>query len=116
MIGDRDVRLEEAREHLAPTGIWLLRLVAHGRIAQQKNRGHLDLRDLDGTDGGPGVAELQRQPVVPGPRLLRRLARRFEPDLARLDVADGSDLGSARVDDERDLLEPARRACGPPGP
>jgi hypothetical protein len=75
VVGDRDLRPEEAREHLPPTVVRLKRLVAHGRVAQEEDgRDVVNSFDLDGGDGRPRAVEFERQLVVPRPRLNRLLA------------------------------------------
>ena len=77
VVGHRNARPEEAREHLAPRAVRFGCLIGHRRIAGQEHGGGVRRRrNLDGGDGGLAVAELQRQRVVPvGGANLARLQR-----------------------------------------
>src|SRR5580692_4115826 len=100
MIGDGDIRLEERRDHLAPTVEWFERLIRRGGIAGDVDGGKvIRLFDIDGgnawaVNAWPRVGEFECDLVVPGPGLGGLLAI-FQPDFAA-----ACDLRPAHVDDE----------------
>src|SRR5581483_7265460 len=100
MVGDGEARFEEAGEHLSPAVVRLARLIADGRIAEQKDRrGIISSGDFNRANGRARAVEFERQLLIPRPGL-RRLLAVFEPDLAA-----ASDLRGADVDRERPRLE-----------
>jgi hypothetical protein len=100
-------RRHEARQLLPPARVGFAALVGDGGVAEQKDQRQLvDALDLQRLQHRLPAVDLQRQPAVPVPGLLRALARRAQ---AHLSADEG---GAAHVHAE-DLG--ARLARGGPG-
>src|ERR1700737_883307 len=69
VVRDRNSPFEKAREHLPPTVVGLGRLIAHGGIAKQINRRHLNSGNLDRANARTRVVEFKSQLFVPRPPL-----------------------------------------------
>ena len=95
MVGHGDVGLEETGKHLSPTRIRLFRLVADRGVAQDEDGGNLHLGDFQGAEAGTRPVQFEREAIVPGPRLVGRLAGDFEANLAPT-----GDFRRPHIDDE----------------
>src|SRR6266849_1179873 len=104
MVCDRNSGFEKARQHLSPTVVGLGRLVAHGRVAKQINRGHLNSGDLESANARMRVVEFKRQLLVPRPPFSSLLA------ILQLDFAIAGNLRRTQVHSECSRYELAARS------